>query len=61
MGQPHRVNVLAQLPVQGSTVVLREAATQDVPAIVQLLAADQLGATRDGATTDADLQPYLRV
>lgn len=60
MGQPYRVSVLAQLPVQGSTVVLREAAAQDVPSIVQLLAADQLGATRDGATTDADLQPYLR-
>ena len=27
---------------------------------MKLLAADQIGATRDGCTTDADLQPYLR-
>ena len=60
MGQPDGVSVLAELPVQGSTVALREAVAQDVPAIVELLAADQLGATRDGITTDADLQRYLR-
>ncbi len=51
--------MLAQLPVQGKTVTLRRAAAEDVPAIVRLLAADQLGATRDGVTTDEDLQPYL--
>ena len=33
---------------------------RDAPAIVKLLSADQIGATRDGVTTDADLQPYLR-
>lgn len=44
----------------GSTIALREAAPQDVPEIVTLLAADQLGATHDGITTDADLQVYLR-
>lgn len=54
------VTVLAQLPVQGQTVTLRRAAAADVPAIVDLLAADQLGATRDGVSTDDDLQPYLR-
>ena len=54
------VSVMAKLSVQGSTVVLRQAAVQDVLAIVTLLAADQIGATRDGFTTDADLQPYLR-
>jgi len=53
------VTVLTQLPVQGKTVTLRRAAADDVPAIVSLLAADQLGATRDGVTTDDDLQPYL--
>jgi GNAT superfamily N-acetyltransferase len=52
--------VLAQLPVVGSTVALREAVAEDVPALVQLLAADQLGSTRDGISTAADLQPYLR-
>lgn len=30
------------------------------PAIVGLLAADQLGATRDSGLTHEDLQPYLR-
>ena len=55
-----RVSVLAQLPLDDATLVLREAEAQDVPAIVQLLADDQLGATRDGAATDEDLQPYLR-
>lgn len=52
--------MLAQLSLQGATVVLRPATAQDVPAIVDLLASDQLGATRDGITTDEDLQPYLR-
>ncbi|TFV64821.1 GNAT family N-acetyltransferase [Geodermatophilus sp. DF01-2] len=39
--------------------MLREAVVDDVPAIVALLAADQLGATRDGMTGNEDLQPYL--
>lgn len=43
------MSVRAELPVEDLTVVLREAAAQDVPAIVQLLAADQLGAAGDGA------------
>lgn len=51
---------LGVLAVQGSTVLLREAVEGDVPALVQLLAADQLGATRDGAATEDDLQPYLQ-
>ena len=51
--------VLAQLSVHGATLALRRAAAEDVPSIVDLLAADQLGATRDGVTTDEDLQPYL--
>jgi ribosomal protein S18 acetylase RimI-like enzyme len=37
------------------TVTVRRAVARDVPAIVRLLAADQLGATRDGG----DLAPYL--
>ncbi len=52
------MTVLAQLRVQDKTVTLRRAAAEDVVAIVGLLAADQLGATRDGVTTDEDLQPY---
>jgi GNAT superfamily N-acetyltransferase len=60
MRQSCGVIVLAQLRVQGKTVMLRRAAAADVPAIVGLLANDQLGATRDGVTTDEDLQLYLR-
>ncbi len=60
MRQSCGVTVLAQLPLQGKTVTLRRAAAEDLPAIVGLLAADQLGATRDGVTTDEDMQPYLR-
>ena len=52
------VSALAKLAVDG--VVLREAVVEDVPAIVELLVADPLGAARDGITTDADLQVYLR-
>jgi GNAT superfamily N-acetyltransferase len=52
--------VLAELPLTGKTAVLREATAADVSAIVDLLRADQLGATRDGATSDGELKPYLR-
>ena len=45
--------MLAQLPVMGSPVALREAVAEHVPALVQLLAADQLGSTRDGISTAA--------
>jgi len=41
-------------------VLLREAVADDVPAIVELLAADQVGATRDGIASQEDLQLYLR-
>ena len=56
----HDVGVVAELSVQGARVLLREAVEGDVPVLVQLLAADQLGATRDGVTGEDDLQPYLR-
>ena len=39
---------------------LRPARIDDVRAIVELLAADQLGATRDGADDDEGLDPYRR-
>jgi GNAT superfamily N-acetyltransferase len=44
------------LSVGGASYVVRRAARHDVPAIVALIAADQLGATRDGG----DLAPYER-
>ena len=45
--------------MQDATLVLRRATAEDVPSIVDLLAADQLGVSRDGVTTDEDLQLYL--
>jgi GNAT superfamily N-acetyltransferase len=51
--------IAEQLLVQDSTIMLREALREDIPAIVQLLVDDELGASRDGATTDSGLQPYL--
>lgn len=52
-------DVLAALTTGPDPVLLRVAREQDVPAIVSLLAADQLGATRDGVSSDADLAAYL--
>jgi ABC-type hemin transport system substrate-binding protein len=49
---------LATIELGGSTVVLRRAEPGDIPAIVSLLAADQLGATRDGVNTAQDLAAY---
>ncbi len=46
----------ARLTASGADYQLRRAAAGDVPAIVGLLADDQLGATRDGG----DMAPYLR-
>jgi GNAT superfamily N-acetyltransferase len=54
------VDVLAVVELGESSVVLRRAGAADVPAIVNLLAADQLGATRDGVTTPDDLASYQR-
>ena len=51
--------MLAQLPLKATTLPLRRAAAKDVPSIVELLAADQLGASRDGVTTDEDMEAYL--
>ena len=51
--------VLAELTAGPDPVILRTAQEQDVPAIVDLLAADQLGATRDGVRSPADLAAYL--
>jgi GNAT superfamily N-acetyltransferase len=54
------MHVLTTLNLDSSAVVLRQAEAADLPAIVDLLAADQLGAIRDGVRTDADLQAYRR-
>jgi len=54
------MDVLTVLPLGSSPVTLRRAAEPDVPAIVRLLAADQLGATRDGVNAPEDLAAYQR-
>jgi GNAT superfamily N-acetyltransferase len=53
------MDALAQLDLDQGPVTLRAARREDVPAIVALLAADQLGATRDGVRDEADLAAYL--
>ena len=54
------MGVLATLDLGSASVVLRRAEGDDLAAIVGLLAADQLGATRDGASTAGDLLAYRR-
>jgi GNAT superfamily N-acetyltransferase len=54
------MDVLRMVDLGSSSVVLRRAKAGDVPAIVDLLAADQLGATRDGVRTAGDLAAYQR-
>jgi GNAT superfamily N-acetyltransferase len=53
------MDALAQLKLDQRPVALRPARREDVPAIVALIAADQLGATRDGVRDEADLAAYL--
>jgi GNAT superfamily N-acetyltransferase len=53
------MDALAQLELGQGGVTLRPARRDDVPALVALIAADQLGATRDGVRDDADLAAYL--
>lgn len=52
------MGTLAVLGVGSARVLLRTAAEADVPALVGLLAADQLGRTRDGVRDDGDLAAY---
>lgn len=53
-------DALATLTLNSLDVELRRAQWDDLVRIVELLAADQLGATRDGIATSEDLEPYLR-
>jgi GNAT superfamily N-acetyltransferase len=53
------MSVLATVDVRsGPALVLRDAVRADVPALVELLARDQLGAGRDGIADAADLAAY---
>lgn len=49
---------LAEIDLGPARVDLRAARQGDVPALVRLIAADQLGATRDGVRDAADLAAY---
>ena len=60
IGQTGEMTVLATVDLGSSEAILRSAEAADVPAIVDLLAADQLGATRDGVRTAEDLAAYQR-
>jgi GNAT superfamily N-acetyltransferase len=53
------MDALAQLELGQRPVMLRRARREDVPAVVALIAADQLGSTRDGVRGDSDLAAYL--
>jgi GNAT superfamily N-acetyltransferase len=52
------MDTLAVLTAGAEHVVLRRAVPADVGAIISLIAADQLGATRDGVRDAADLAAY---
>ncbi len=52
------MDTLAVLAAGSPPVVLRIATEADVAAVVDLLAADQLGATRDGVRGETDLAAY---
>lgn len=52
------IEILDTVDLGSSPVVLRRAGASDLPAIVGLIAADQLGATRDGVQTPEDLAAY---
>jgi GNAT superfamily N-acetyltransferase len=53
------MNELTVVDLGRSSVVLRRARADDIPAVVDLIATDQLGATRDGVRTPDDLASYL--
>ncbi len=52
------METLETLDLGSSPVILRRAQASDLPAVVDLIAADQLGATRDGVQTAGDLAAY---
>ena len=52
------MEILETLELGSSSVALRRAEARDLPAIIDLIAADQLGAARDGVETAEDLTAY---
>jgi GNAT superfamily N-acetyltransferase len=53
------MDTLTSLANAQGRVLLRTATEADIPAVVDLIATDQLGATRDGVRDEADLAAYL--
>jgi GNAT superfamily N-acetyltransferase len=53
------MDALAQLELRRGSATLRAARREDMPAVVALIAADQLGSTRDGVRDEADLAAYI--
>lgn len=51
---------LATLELTSAAVELRRAEPDDLPALVELLAADPLGSTREGFAGEEDAEPYRR-
>jgi GNAT superfamily N-acetyltransferase len=58
MPQNDGMEALAEIDLGPVQVTLRAARREDVPALVGLIAADQLGTTRDGVRDAADLAAY---
>jgi GNAT superfamily N-acetyltransferase len=54
------MEALAEIGLDRERVVLRPARREDIPAVVGLIAADQLGSARDGVRDQADLDAYER-
>jgi len=52
------MDALAEIKLGPDSLALRRARPQDVAAVVDLIAADQLGASRDGVRDAADLAAY---
>jgi GNAT superfamily N-acetyltransferase len=50
--------ILGELELGGTALQLRRAVREDLPALVALIAADQLGAARDGADGPQGWAPY---
>jgi GNAT superfamily N-acetyltransferase len=57
--QDDAMSLPAYLRIGNDDVLLRQARRDDVPALIALIAADQLGESRDGVRSDTDLAAYL--
>jgi hypothetical protein len=51
-------DILAKLNLPGSSITLRRATGEDLPAIVGLLVNDPLGRTREAVSGTYDFEPY---